>query len=318
MILIINFILIIIIIIIIIIVKKYLKNKLEEKLENNTEETYNIGNQMSIYYHNMIICILQKKDFINNYIITTFFYNKLPNFIPWSELEPIYELFNKGRNNKDIVTFEYINSIESCSLWHVTNSTIEYMWICMKPLINKIYTNAFIKSNLVKSIDKIIIHFRCADTPFVRHPGYHFQKYTFFKNALNKLTLNISNKNIIILYNNSHLSDNKNQSACDIYVESLKKYLSNLDYNVTIESKSQLDDFATLFYAPAVISTSSSFSFISGYFGNNNNNFISATHYLNNNMCNDCGEWIYNGYDLHHDNVIDYYDTKKIITQLTN
>ena len=46
--------------------------------------------------------------------------------------------------------------------------------------------------------------------------------------------------------------------------------------------------------------------------------FISAGHFneKTNAKCNNCGDWLYKGYDLYHKDVVDYYDTKTVINQL--
>jgi hypothetical protein len=51
----------------------------------------------------------------------------------------------------------------------------------MKPLINKILDETFQKCGLKKDVYNPIIHFRCADTPFIKGNGYHLQYYSFFK-----------------------------------------------------------------------------------------------------------------------------------------
>jgi hypothetical protein len=204
-------------------------------------------------------------------------------------------------------------------MWECINVKKEIFWKCMKPLINKLFNETFIKNNLVKNASNPIIHFRCADTPFATQYPYHFQKYKFFKDALDdiKKTINTNNK-VTLLYNNKHNSNDIKMKSCDIYVNELKKYLINIGYDVSIESTNPIDDFTLMFYAPAVISTFSSFSFMSGFFGMGK--FISAGHiYENNNLeCNNCGNWLYKGYDLLHKDVKDYYDTDTVIKQLSN
>lgn len=279
------------------------------------DSKYNIGNELGEYFIDIAKSILNNTDFNYDKYNNDVFFKDLRNNIKKEEFVEIYNKFKQGRNGKDIIDHSFLNSINYHCIWTVDNTTSEYFWLCMKPLINSIYKTAFIKNNLVKKVNKTVIHFRCADIPFIRQKKYHFQKYKFFKDALNSIST--LNKQVMIIYNNSHHSNVKNSQYCDIYVESLIKYLRNLGYTVIIQSESQLDDFATIFYAPAIISTSSSYSFMSGFFGDGK--FISASHYEEDidKKCNNC-EWQYHNYELEHKDVLDYYNSEQVIKKLNN
>lgn len=290
----------------------YYKNKLDQ-FHANTR--YNIGNEMSEYFYKIGECILNKKDFTCDKYTYDLFFKDLRTNIPYDELKPIHDKFKTGRNGKDIITIDFLNSIASNTIWTIDSTTVEYFWICMKPLCNTIYKDAFRKSNLIKKIDETVIHFRCSDIPFYRHLSYHFQKYKFFKDAL--INIGTPNKSVLIVYSNLHTLIKKNKLYCDAYVESLKNYLIQNGYTVKIHSESQLDDFATIFHAPSVISTCGSFSFMSGYFSDGK--FVSSTHYFegSDRKCNGC-EWMYKGYDVDHKDIADYYDYDQVIKQLNS
>ena len=293
-------------------------------LFRNYKQTFNnnvslhIGNELSSYFYNLGQSIINQEDFKYKKYDDIFF-NNLPSYIKINDYSEWNDVYNNFKNN-DITPQYFIDYSYKEASWECTNKIKETYNKCMKPIINKILNDTFIKSKLVKTVDSIIIHFRCADTPFVKHEGYHFQKYNYFKDALDEINKTINNKKIIILYNNTHLSNKNNMNACDIYVNSLKKYIIDLGYNVSIESYSNIDDFAMMFYAPAVISTHSSFSFMSGFFGMGI--FISSGHFYERDndiiKCDNCDNWLYKGYDLYHKDVKDYNDTNSIINQLKN
>jgi hypothetical protein len=283
-----------------------------EYFNENNNVSLNIGNVLSSYFYDLGKAIIKQNDFKYNQYNEIFFKN-LPTEIKINECKEIYECFIKN----NITAQFFINNNYKEAMWECINKDKENYNKCMKPIVNKILNETFIKSDLVKNVREIIIHFRCADTPFVRHKAYHFQKYKYFKDALDEIKKTIDTTTIIILYNNTHLSNEKNMNACDIYVNELKKYIVDLGYNVNIESYSNIDDFAMMFYAPAVISTNSSFSFMSGFFGMGK--FISAGHYNekdNIEICDNCDNWLYKGYDSNHSEVVDYYDTDAVINQL--
>jgi hypothetical protein len=281
-----------------------------ENLENIKENIgnikENIGNYLSSYYYELFISILQQKDF--EFIINSnsLFIKDLPTKIPYINHSYIYDILQ----NNNITYKEYINN-DPNAFWELNNKKKEIIHQTMKPLMYTIIENALLKSNLYKKVYHTIIHFRCADTPFIRHNTYHFQKYKYFIDAIEE----IGNKTIILLTNNTHLSNENQQTSCNIYVSKLSHYLETNGYTVSIQSESKLDDFATLFFAPAVISTSSSFSFMSGYFGNGK--YIQPTYYFNNKeICNECSSFIYKGYNIKHEDVINYHDIDNVYKML--
>jgi len=102
-----------------------------------------------------------------------------------------------------------------------------------------------------------------------------------------------------------------------IYIGSLIKYLENLGYSVTTESKSNIEDFADMFYADAVISGVSSFAFMSAFFGNGV--YYSSEHIEegeSTTQCTMCESWTLPSTKLRHRDVADYHDTENVISLL--
>ena len=271
-----------------------------------------IGNQISAYFFHLGLAILQKKNFVNNEKNShknNFFFQSLPSHIKY-EFDDIYNcLSSKG------IKYENFSSIWDIAAWEIEENDRYYFWKCMKPLIHKILNETFKKCGLEKKIKYPIIHFRCADTPFNYHPSYHFQYYSFFTNALDKL--NKKYDKILLMSCSFHKSNENRIKSCNIYTNSLQDYLKKNKYDSEIICNSNIDDFATLFYAPAIISTGSSFSFMSGFFGNGI--YISTELKSDGSYnCNSCNDIILQGYNLLHENVIDYHDTAKVINLLKN
>ena len=148
-----------------------------------------------------------------------------------------------------------------------------------------------------------IIHFRCADTPFIKSGFYYLQKYEYFKKILRQYSYN----NVTILSCTDHLSNEKNRETCQGYVKLLKNELK--DFNPLIKCGTNVDDFVSMFYAPLVISTQSSFSFMSGYFGNGI--YIEPNTMIDNKECSDC-ESQYKGYNVPHTEVEDYHNIEDV------
>jgi len=268
------------------------KNKNVESFEN---VTIHIGNVFSVYYYRYFMSILKKEDF--HYENNETFINLFPKFIPFNE-----ELFNK-LNNINIKYENYIN-YEDVAFWTSDTKDKQNIHSIMKSYMNKIMNDTFVKNNLQKEVKYPIIHFRCADTPFVKHPQYYFQKYKYFKDSIDSLP---NFNKIIILSCNSHLSSEENKNSCNQYVELLKEQLN--EYNPEIQCGTNVDDFISMFYAPAVISTQSSYSFMSGFFGNGK--YIQPNFMNNNEECSTC-ETEYKGYNIPHNIVNDYHNIDEV------
>jgi hypothetical protein len=229
----------------------------------------------------------------------------------------LYIKFNQDIYDKlkeENFTYIELNLIlDKYGYWQVINNRREKFWLIMKPLMNQIIDDTLKKSGLYKKVQYPVIHFRCSDIPFIKHMQYKLQKYTFYRDSLEEIKRKsgINYDTVILLTNTDHRSNIKNKEACKIYLNGIKNYIESIGYKVIIQSKSKEEDFATLFYAPAVISPGSSFSFMSGFF--NNSIFISEGHMS---ICNNCGKWLVRGYSIEHKKVNNYYDTTDVIKLL--
>jgi len=286
----------------------YLKRKIVESLDiviTQPPESQ-LGNYLSTYFHQLGKSILLKQDFSCKSPDITFV-KYLPNYIKY-EYDDIYNDFIKNG-----ITETMFNTTYNCPecAWFVDDKKKETFWLSMKPLVHKLIDDALTKANLKIVVDMPTIHFRCADTPFIKHSQYHFQRFSFFKQAINDLQnkMGTSIAKILLLSCNFHNSTTKEQDSCNKYANLLKTYLEDIGYSIEIQCDSAERDFATLFYSPAVISSGSSFSFMSGFFGDGI--FISGGHIEENSAdtCHNCGDWLYKGFDIKHSAVLDYYNT---------
>ena len=278
-------------------------NKIFESYDNIE---INIGNVLSDYYYKYVISILNKEDFIysndNSFSKNHNFMNNFPSNIKWDE-----NIFNQFIENN--IKLNDIIHIDSVAFWVIENKKIQQIHNIMKPAINIIFDNVFKKLKLNKEIKYPIIHFRCADTPFIKHFQYYFQKYSYFDKSLKDIENKIGKiTDITILSCFDHLSNEDDKKACNIYSSKLKEHLK--DYNVHLECNSNVDDFVSMFYAPAVISTISSYSFMSGFFGNGI--YIQPNLMVHNNeVCLDCDN-NYKGYNIQHNKVDDYHNVDEV------
>jgi hypothetical protein len=250
---------------------------------------------------------MNKKDF-DYEKSDSIFLNKLPTQLFYKDYENIHNKLIDA--NANIVFENYKEKDPSgFGFWETNSKEKDTIHSIMKPVMHNILYNALNESNITQYKDDYIIHFRCADTPFIKHPGYHFQKYKYFKKCLEPYN-NINE--ILILSCNDHLSNENDKESCNIYVNKLKDFISSINYKAKTECNSNVVDFAKMFFAKLVISTGSSFSFMAGYFGNGD--FIQPEI---NNTCNGCNN-MYIGYNIDHSEVDDYHnidDVYKLLTQ---
>jgi len=317
---------ILIIILIIISVGIYFYNIkiIEENFQENknTEvidfyEGLAIGNTLACYFYSMGLAFLHGKHFHTNSINgRNDFIKNLPTTVEFDK--HIQDAFIAAGITNESLDNELFKINGLCvSSWTVLSKERESFWTIIKPTVNRLLKQALEKSGLSKNIDAPIIHYRCSDVPFLRMSNYHFHKYSFFKNGLNIIQQKTGKKydKVYISYCNKHESSKESQESCDIYYNSFVQYLESLRYDVIPKCNSADEDFASMFYAPGLISTSSSFSFMAGFFSDGV--FISSFYdEKSDRTCDDCGDWLQTGHTLKHSEVQDYHDEKKVISQL--
>lgn len=292
-----------ILLIIIIILIIFLKGELRffEHMDN-ISTPIPIGNYLCREFYLMGCSFRNNKDYTPSY-------SNIPHF-------PTNFICDTNIHKQLLTLPDYVFNIsDRVGTWCCNDNNINSFWYILKPYINKILNELFTKNNLQNKVDYPVIHYRCSDVPFVKHFHYHLVKYKFYKDALEELKKNgINTQSINLMSCNTHI--NNNTEKCNQYTQSLKKYLEDLGYNVIMSCGTNIDDFATIFYSPASISNGSSFSFMSGYFGNGI--FISEGHVDEHNInkkCTNCN-WLKSGYTLLHKDVDNYYDTDTVIKQL--
>jgi len=287
-----------------------IKNK-ENLVEN---ASVNVGNYLSTYFYKYALFVLDKSNFSYE-LEDTIFVRNLPSSIPFNQ--DLYNIFIEKGFTKESVKKLHGDCAEC--MWHCETDELHNFWSILKPTIHSIMDNAFVQSGIFITGKNPVLHFRCADTPFSRNPHYHFQRYEFYKKALEKgeSITNKKYKNLDILYCNKHQSGEKEKKSCNVYLDSLKDYIENIGYSVEVECGSNIEDFAKIFYAPISISNGSSFAFMSGFFGKGV--FISTAHQSENNpetKCEACNKWAIPGYNILHSEAEDYYHTDSIISML--
>ena len=279
-----------------------MKPKWIESFENISED---VGNYMSKYFYHYAVSICKQEDFVFEYNPNVIL-KHLPTKIPFRP--DLYEKFKEKQ-----ITLELLGTILDIYLWACKENSMANIWIILKPTIHQIMKEAIEKSGLDRG-SKTYIHFRCADTPFIKHVSYCLQRYEFFKDCLEKI--NPIDKKVTLMNCSTHLSNEKDQAACSLYVDKLADYLKGIGYKVETQCKTNGEDFADLFNAKGVISTGGSFSFMSGFFGKGL--FLSTDHSVDHKSCDldECKTTFLKGYNISHDDVESYHDVDNVYSLL--
>ena len=264
----------------------YMSKRSKENFNGKTT----IGNNLSLYFRQMAIAWRDGEKYVCDLgFKDDEFYEHLPQ-----EIDPPPD-FPK-----------ISDSIGEWDDWTCDNKDTVDLWKAMSPYISKMLDEALEKSGLKIDEKNPVIHFRCSDVPFNRHPEYHLQKYEFFKKALGDY------KGDIDLINcSTHLSSDRDQEMCKTYIEYLQKELGT---NINVQCGTILEDFAKMFYAPICISSGSSMSFFAGYFGKGT--FYTGGNFKEGEEGSECLICDLGKFELLHSDVNDYYDMKEVHDKL--
>ena len=317
------------------------------KQNGSTSETFtnvsSLGNKIAVYHWALIEAIVNKTDFqfdkASQEFENTMFLQKFPVFL---EFHGILKDISENMRNAGVSSEVVAGTRSKPYLHECAQPYCGIIHNIMKPLFQKLLDSAlqatgFDGNAITESLkDTIVIHFRCADVPFTKHPKYHLQKYEFFTVAVRNAQTRSEFKNVkirrvvLLTFPHHENTDSRRVAACNTYTNSIKMLLEKhfTDLRIDIQSETTLEDFATLFYAPYTVSTGSSFSFYAGYYGMG---FFQTTAISQvdseQEVCPDCSneeksncylptENVICGYNIMHSSVDDYTDTNAVMTLL--
>ena len=141
------------------------------------------------------------------------------------------------------------------------NGTGDY-WVQVSPILQSMLEHVpCVCSTMPEPI--AVIHFRCADVPFVRHPKYNFAKYRFYTDIIRQEVALYGVQKVVIVYNNTHLSNPTFRRWGDQYAQRLQSQITDVcQVPVSTQSGSTMEDFQVFRCAPVLISVDSSMSFL--------------------------------------------------------
>ena len=163
----------------------------------------------------------------------------------------------------------------------------------------------------------VIIHFRCSDSPFNRHPDYNLLKYSWYLKALNiisnKLNIDIGDLKVGILFNPYHQPmclpnvREKRIKSANKYYYYFRKFLLRYTKITHLRSRSAEIDFTLMYRCKGFIAANSSMSFMAGVGSSN------ITVYPSNNKIKIRNNfYMLSSETIDHEDVQSYHDVKTV------
>lgn len=187
-------------------------------------------------------------------------------------------------------------------------------WQQLRPTIATTYKKKLPKKQVLHPV----MHFRCSDVPFIKMGFYHLTKRSTVEWMASKI-LDKGYNHIIILNCDKHKRHHADY-ACQQYLQYYVGILVNQGISVDYQCDSVLQDFASMFYSPLLVSLNpSSFSFMAGI-AKDPNNYIACNmgvEYEGEYFFQTKTDWVTDTNEpLLHAHVEDYNDVEKVIPLL--
>lgn len=215
-------------------------------------KVHSIGNTLSSYFTSYIYSCKNNKQFEINTDHKSEIIKNLPSSLPIRKIDI------------DVNMIE--NHIEESTLWE-SNFKI---WKDLQPVVRHCINSSLEKSKIVRPKYDCVIHFRCSDTPFVRHVSYHLLKYSWYRKAICVALRYKKIRKIHILMCNNHIR-HKLSYLCNNLVTDLQDFISRtFDIPSIVICNSSEEDFSIMYNSKVLISGGiSSFSFFAGLASDN-------------------------------------------------
>ena len=165
----------------------------------------------------------------------------------------------------------------------------------------------------------VIIHFRCADTPFARQRAYKLLRYSWYARALGRINLASVSK-IAIMSCTQHKAKQAQKQACQKYALLLAEQVRHMVPHATVELRcDSIDaDFSTMAQAPVLIASISSMAIMAGLVSSGVTIIPSCSRKNPYHMIPE--RWIVvdsTSLALEHADVVNYFDTERVHQQLS-
>ena len=160
--------------------------------------------------------------------------------------------------------------------------------------------------------NSIVVHFRCSDTPFLRHASYEFAKYKFYLHHIREfLMVERPPAEITILTNKNHVLDEKFSAVIEKYKQHLVEILAENfpGKNVSIrDNGSVLGDFQKMRKCRFLLAPSSSYSFCAALSGSQERAVLMKPRHLKDGPLLPTHMEYVESCSVHHELVNDYND----------
>lgn len=183
----------------------------------------------------------------------------------------IFFILNRSSNNDDLFSGSVGNNIiekttGKVSLWNPlhsnTSENYSKLWNDKKLEVKDILKNLNPNETYNKTA---VVHFRCSDVPFSKHPEYTLLPKEYYKFVSDEI-MKRDVENIVIITCNTHLSHPLSYK-CSEYSLTIKNWLedyTNLDTSIDNSCQNVKETYEIFLGSKMLISTGGSFSFVPG------------------------------------------------------
>lgn len=204
------------------------------------------------------------------------------------------------------------------TVWEQGEPAIGDLFVKIRPIAKKLSDGLFAPS---EKTNGIVVHFRCSDVPFNRHPSYEMPMYRFYRKYIDQFrkSRNFSNE-ILLITNDSHKKDPSTAKSIGHYQESLLKFLRETYRDMAVAIRrdgTEESDFRSMQQSRFLIAQASSFAFCAALGGNQETAVVMMPRHMKNQPPPLPAHIVYAESDgLDHAFVADYNDCDQVVLML--
>jgi len=231
-------------------------------------DSNNVGNLLLLYFQSMANALQRQQDFQVRWVAKphlklSSLIRQLPTQLPYSRLASSTLMKLKMR----AATTKPGQFADAVTHWEAKSSMLQLMQPYIRQHLGDSLSALGYDRCPFEGTD-VVIHFRCSDSPFNRHPLYTLLRYEYYTTILRFLQRRYFQRDkmkVVVLSCGAHGGNPQWRRACAAYSEDLERHLLSEAHDglqVDIRCGSIESDLAAMMYAPVLISAGSSMSSI--------------------------------------------------------
>ena len=263
-----------------------------------------LGNRLLRYFVSMHNCFVEK-----NPVFHYKTHDGRPDLLAKMPIE-IKRPEGYGSTKKITVTAE--------TVWEQGEPAVGDLFVKIRPIVKKLTDGAFAPSERTNGI---VVHFRCSDVPFNRHPSYEMPMYRYYRKHIDQFRrCKHFSHEILLITNDSHKKDPSTAKSIGHYQESLLQFLRETYRDMAVSIRrdgTEESDLRSMQQSRFLIAQASSFAFCAALGGNQETAVIMMPRHMKTRPPPLPEHMVYAECDsLDHALVADYTDSDRVVLML--